>query len=70
KAFTSFYPTVFPEIKDPRQIHVSLDYEEGRVAFFNVDERSPIFTYPSASFGGIKVYPWVWVGPGTCLKMS
>ncbi|XP_009984343.1 PREDICTED: butyrophilin subfamily 1 member A1-like, partial [Tauraco erythrolophus] len=28
----------------PKRIRVSLDYEEGRVAFFSVDEEIPIFT--------------------------
>ncbi|NWQ72101.1 BT1A1 protein, partial [Neopipo cinnamomea] len=57
KAFTSPRPTLFPEIKAPRRIRVSLDYEEGRVAFFSVDEGIPIFTFPLVSFGGKKVYP-------------
>ncbi|XP_064493134.1 butyrophilin subfamily 1 member A1-like [Pseudopipra pipra] len=69
KAFTSPSPTEFPEIKTPRRIRVSLDYEMGQVAFFSVDEGIPIFTFPQVSFGGIKVYPWFWLGPGTCLKM-
>ncbi|XP_027766732.1 butyrophilin subfamily 1 member A1-like, partial [Empidonax traillii] len=69
KAFTSTHPTSFPEIQAPRRIRVSLDYEGGRVSFFSVDEGIHIFTFPQASFGGIKVYPWVWVGPETCLKI-
>ncbi|XP_062457112.1 butyrophilin subfamily 1 member A1-like isoform X2 [Rhea pennata] len=61
--------TVFSEIQGLKRIRVSLDYEEGRVAFFSVDEETPIFTFPLVSFNGIRVHPWVWLGPGTWLKM-
>ncbi|NXK24081.1 BT1A1 protein, partial [Arenaria interpres] len=69
QALTSPSRTLLPEIQTPKQIRVSLDYEEGRVAFFSVDEGIPIFTFPLASFGGMRVHPWVWLGPGTWLKM-
>ncbi|XP_064493131.1 butyrophilin subfamily 2 member A2-like isoform X2 [Pseudopipra pipra] len=69
KAYTSPSPTEFPEIKTPRRIRVSLDYEMGLVAFFSVDEGIPIFAFPRASFGGKDIYPWFWLGHETCLKM-
>ncbi|XP_053906138.1 butyrophilin subfamily 1 member A1 isoform X2 [Cuculus canorus] len=69
QALTSPNRTLLPEIQTPKRIRVSLDYEEGRVAFFSVDEEIPIFTFPLASFEGVKVHPWVWLGPGTWLKM-
>ncbi|NXS93270.1 BT1A1 protein, partial [Jacana jacana] len=69
QALTSPNRTLLPEIRTPKRIRVSLDYEEGRVAFFSVDEGIPIFTFPLATFGGIRVHPWVWLGPGTWLKM-
>ncbi|NXW51283.1 BT1A1 protein, partial [Nyctiprogne leucopyga] len=69
QALTSPNRTLLPGIQTPKRIRVSLDYEEGRVAFFSVDEEIPIFTFPLVSFKGIKVYPWVWLGPGTWLKM-
>ncbi|XP_032567580.1 butyrophilin subfamily 1 member A1-like, partial [Chiroxiphia lanceolata] len=69
KAFTSPSPTEFPEIKAPRRIRVSLDYEGRRVAFFSVDEGIPIFMFPRASFEGKKVYPWVCLGSGTHLTI-
>ncbi|XP_027765922.1 butyrophilin subfamily 1 member A1-like, partial [Empidonax traillii] len=68
-AFTSSDSTEFPEIQAPRRIRVSLDYEGGRVSFFSVDDETPISTFSQASFGGEKVYPWVWVDHGTCLKI-
>ncbi|NXY75953.1 BT1A1 protein, partial [Glareola pratincola] len=69
QALTSPKRTFLPEIQTPKRIRVSLDYEEGRVAFFSVDEEIPIFTFPLVSFEGIRVRPWVWLGPGTWLKM-
>ncbi|XP_063214503.1 butyrophilin subfamily 1 member A1 isoform X1 [Chroicocephalus ridibundus] len=69
QALTSPNRTLLPEIQTPKRIRVSLDYEEGRVAFFSVDEEIPIFTFPLVSFEGIRVRPWVWLGPGTWLKM-
>ncbi|XP_069734211.1 butyrophilin subfamily 1 member A1-like isoform X2 [Phaenicophaeus curvirostris] len=69
QALTSPNRTLLPEIQTPKRIRVSLDYEEGRVAFFSVDEEIPIFTFPLASFEGVRVHPWVWLGPGTWLKM-
>ncbi|NXL36198.1 BT1A1 protein, partial [Glaucidium brasilianum] len=69
QALTSPNRTLLPEIQTPKRVRVSLDYEEGRVAFFSVDEEIPIFTFPLVSFEGIRVHPWVWLGPGTWLKM-
>ncbi|NWV13545.1 BT1A1 protein, partial [Ptilonorhynchus violaceus] len=69
QALTSPDHTLLPEINTPKRIRVCLDYEEGRVAFFSVDEEIPIFMFPLASFEGKKVYPWVWLGPGTWLKV-
>uniref|UniRef100_A0A8C3I6T6 Uncharacterized protein n=1 Tax=Chrysemys picta bellii TaxID=8478 RepID=A0A8C3I6T6_CHRPI len=43
---------------DPRRIGVLLDYEVGRVSFFDADNEKPIFTFPPASFGGERVHPW------------
>ncbi|KFW66367.1 Butyrophilin subfamily 1 member A1, partial [Pygoscelis adeliae] len=61
QALTSPNRTLLPEIQTPKRIRVSLDYEEGRVSFFSVDEEIPIFTFPLASFEGIRVHPWVWL---------
>ncbi|NWH47810.1 BT1A1 protein, partial [Fregata magnificens] len=69
QALTSPNRTLLPEIQTPKWIRVSLDYEGGRVAFFSVDEEIPIFAFPLAPFEGIRVHPWVWLGPGTWLKM-
>ncbi|KFP78847.1 Zinc-binding protein A33, partial [Acanthisitta chloris] len=41
----------------PKVIGIYLDYEEGRVAFFDAEKEVPIFTYSSSSFAGEKVLP-------------
>ncbi|POI26603.1 hypothetical protein CIB84_009646, partial [Bambusicola thoracicus] len=69
QALTSPQRTLLPDVCTPTRVRVALDYEMGRVAFFSVDEEIPIFTFPPVSFQGIKVHPWVWLGPGTQLKM-
>ncbi|NXW83225.1 TRI27 protein, partial [Alopecoenas beccarii] len=43
QALTSPGRTSLSEIPTPRRIRVSLCYQEGRVAFFGVDENIPIF---------------------------
>ncbi|PKK17998.1 butyrophilin subfamily 2 member A1-like [Columba livia] len=61
--------TFLSEIQTPKRIRVFLNYEEGRVSFFAVDEKMPIFTFQETSFEGKPVYPWFWLGSGTLLKM-
>ncbi|NWI20430.1 BT1A1 protein, partial [Crypturellus soui] len=69
QAMTSPQRTFFPGISSPKRIRVALDCEEGRVAFFSVDEKTPVFAFPLESSNGVKIYPWVWLGPGTRLRM-
>ncbi|XP_044838093.1 E3 ubiquitin-protein ligase TRIM7-like [Mauremys mutica] len=45
----------------PQRIQVSLDYEEGQVAFFDADHKSLIFRYLIASFTEERVFPFFWV---------
>ncbi|XP_065262007.1 zinc finger protein RFP-like [Emys orbicularis] len=47
---------------DLRFIRVSVDYEQGQVIFANADNDGPIFTFPTASFNGERIYPWFRVG--------
>ncbi|XP_065714160.1 butyrophilin subfamily 1 member A1-like [Patagioenas fasciata] len=69
QALTSPGRTFLSEIQSPKRIRVFLDYEEGRVSFFSVDENIPIFTFQETSFEGKPVYPWFWLGSGTRLKV-
>ncbi|KFP60890.1 Tripartite motif-containing protein 10, partial [Cariama cristata] len=54
-------PTLLNLPRVPRKIRISLDYEWGEVAFFDVDNKIPIFTFPPASFAGERIRPWFWV---------
>ncbi|XP_053903430.1 zinc finger protein RFP-like isoform X3 [Malaclemys terrapin pileata] len=56
------YPdTLLPLSRRPGKIRVSLDYERGQVAFFDVDNEAPIFTFHPASFNGERILPFFWV---------
>ncbi|CAM5105210.1 unnamed protein product [Natator depressus] len=46
----------------PRMIRVYLDYEEGRVAFFDAGRGDPIVTFPPAAFAGERIRPFFCVG--------
>ncbi|NWS78283.1 TRI39 ligase, partial [Crotophaga sulcirostris] len=50
-------PTPLDLPRVPRRIRICLDYEWGEVAFFDVDNQTPIFTFPPASFGGERLRP-------------
>ncbi|KFV11575.1 Zinc-binding protein A33, partial [Tauraco erythrolophus] len=41
----------------PKVIGIYLDYEAGRVAFFDSNNEAPIFTYPPTSFAGERILP-------------
>ncbi|XP_055648504.1 tripartite motif-containing protein 10-like isoform X15 [Falco biarmicus] len=58
-------PTLLNLPRVPRKIRISLDYEWGEVAFFDVENKIPIFTFPSASFAGERIRPWFWVELGS-----
>jgi len=58
-------PTRLDLPRVPRKIRISLDYEWGEVAFFDVENGTPIFTFPPASFGGERIRPWFWVELGS-----
>ncbi|XP_042701540.1 zinc finger protein RFP-like isoform X2 [Chrysemys picta bellii] len=45
----------------PSRIQVSLDCEQGQVAFFSTDGEAPIFTFPPTSFTGERLRPFFWV---------
>ncbi|XP_008122381.2 zinc finger protein RFP [Anolis carolinensis] len=67
-AFTSPKPTLLILRHSPRKILVSLNYEEGRVEFFDADSDELIFTFLAASFRGETIRPFFWVTPGVWLK--
>ncbi|XP_054834657.1 E3 ubiquitin-protein ligase TRIM7-like [Eublepharis macularius] len=68
QALTSHW-TALSLCKKPRRIQVSLDYRKGQVAFFDADLAVPFFTFPPIFFKQEKIYPWLWVGPGSQLSL-
>ncbi|XP_063174774.1 E3 ubiquitin-protein ligase TRIM15-like isoform X4 [Chroicocephalus ridibundus] len=58
-------PTLLNLPRVPKKIRVSLDYEWGEVAFYDVENKIPIFTFPPASFAGERIRPWFWVELGS-----
>ncbi|XP_039357096.1 E3 ubiquitin-protein ligase TRIM39-like [Mauremys reevesii] len=61
--------TTLPLSQVPRRIQVCLDCEWGQVTFFDTDNKAPIFTFPPASVPGERIYPWLWVGAGSQLRL-
>uniref|UniRef100_A0A8C3JJ92 Zinc finger protein RFP-like n=1 Tax=Calidris pygmaea TaxID=425635 RepID=A0A8C3JJ92_9CHAR len=53
----------------PKWIRICLDYEEGRVVFFDAESKERIFAFPPASFQGERVFPWFMVMAGAQLKL-
>uniref|UniRef100_A0A8C3K480 B30.2/SPRY domain-containing protein n=1 Tax=Calidris pygmaea TaxID=425635 RepID=A0A8C3K480_9CHAR len=52
----------------PQQIRICLDYEEGRVVFFDAESKERIFAFLQASFQGERVFPWFMVMFGAQLR--
>ncbi|XP_063038129.1 E3 ubiquitin-protein ligase TRIM39-like [Melospiza melodia melodia] len=67
RALTEPAPTPLPG-RCPRHLRVALDYDGGRVAFFDGDDgpgqARPLFAFPTAQFGGEEVRPWFWLELG------
>ncbi|XP_005534100.1 PREDICTED: E3 ubiquitin-protein ligase TRIM39-like [Pseudopodoces humilis] len=61
-------PISLPEAPDV--VGVYLDYEAGRVAFFDSQREILMFTYPPMSFGGEQVLPLLCLGRGCQFTLS
>ncbi|NWR94861.1 TRIM7 ligase, partial [Furnarius figulus] len=61
-ALTSLERIPLFQVQVPRRVRVSLDYERGRVAFWDAERRVLLFAFPPASFSGERIHPWflVW----------
>ncbi|XP_053235518.1 zinc finger protein RFP-like isoform X1 [Podarcis raffonei] len=56
---------------DLKRIRVTLDYEEGRVSFFDADSGAELYTFSGASFSGETLLPFFCLGGGkTQLSIS
>ncbi|XP_062978303.1 butyrophilin subfamily 2 member A2-like isoform X2 [Elgaria multicarinata webbii] len=55
--------------KRPRKLGVYLDYEMEQVAFHDVSHKMHIYTFPSATFNGEMIYPFLHVGVGCWLRL-
>ncbi|XP_060094755.1 uncharacterized protein LOC132571979 [Heteronotia binoei] len=66
QALTSHWTPLYL-CRKPRRIQVSLNYERGQVVFSDADLDIPVFAFPPVSFRQEKIYPWLWVGPGSQL---
>ncbi|XP_014818024.1 PREDICTED: butyrophilin subfamily 1 member A1-like [Calidris pugnax] len=53
----------------PKRIRICLDYEKGRVLFFDAESKEQIFAFPPASFQGQRVFPWFMVDDDAQLKL-
>uniref|UniRef100_A0A8C3JIU7 Uncharacterized protein n=1 Tax=Calidris pygmaea TaxID=425635 RepID=A0A8C3JIU7_9CHAR len=69
KALTSPDDTHLTLRSVPKRIRICLDYEEGKVVFFDAESKEQIFAFPPASFQGERVFPWFMVMFGAQLKL-
>ncbi|XP_014816067.1 PREDICTED: tripartite motif-containing protein 7-like isoform X2 [Calidris pugnax] len=53
----------------PKRIRICLDYEEGRVLFFEAESKERIFAFLAASFQGERVFPWFMVTGDVQLRL-
>ncbi|CAM4561944.1 unnamed protein product [Lepidochelys kempii] len=53
----------------PSRIWVCLDCDRGQVTFIDAGAEAPIFTFPPGSVPGERIRPWLWVGPGSRLRL-
>ncbi|XP_067391487.1 zinc finger protein RFP-like [Emydura macquarii macquarii] len=61
--------TCLPLHRVPCRIRVYLDCDRGQVTFFYASDQAPIFTFVPASVPGGRIRPWLWVGPGSQLRL-
>ncbi|XP_077187437.1 zinc finger protein RFP-like [Paroedura picta] len=61
--------TPLPLRKKPRKLGIYLDYEMKQVAFHDVNHKTPIFTFPTASLNGETLFPFLHVGVGCWLTV-
>ncbi|XP_054831886.1 E3 ubiquitin-protein ligase TRIM7-like [Eublepharis macularius] len=53
-----------------KRIRVCLNYEGGRVAFFDAETATPLYAFSAASFSGETLHPFFWVCKSSHLVLS
>ncbi|XP_042310917.1 zinc finger protein RFP-like isoform X2 [Sceloporus undulatus] len=61
--------TILSSFSSLRRVQIFLDYEEDRVAFFDADTSALIYIFSPAAFCQERLFPWIWVWPGTELRL-
>ncbi|CAM5104924.1 unnamed protein product [Natator depressus] len=61
--------TPLPRSRAPSRIRVCLDCGRGQVTFIDAGDEAPIFTFPPGSVPGERIRPWLWVWPGSRLRL-
>ncbi|XP_077689525.1 zinc finger protein RFP-like isoform X2 [Eretmochelys imbricata] len=61
--------TPLPRSRAPSRIRVCLDCGRGQVTFIDAGDEAPIFTFPPGSVPGERIRPWLWVWPGSQLRL-
>ncbi|CAM4655484.1 unnamed protein product [Caretta caretta] len=61
--------TPLPLSRAPSRIRVCLDCDRGQVTFIDAGDEAPIFTFPPGPVPGERIRPWLWVGPGSRLRL-
>ncbi|CAM4666829.1 unnamed protein product [Caretta caretta] len=61
--------TPLPLSRAPSRVWVCLDCGRGQVTFIDAGAKAPIFTFPPGSVPGERIRPWLWVGPGSRLRL-
>ncbi|XP_077778388.1 zinc finger protein RFP-like isoform X2 [Podarcis muralis] len=57
-ACTSYFHSLLSLFWEPRRIRVTLDYEGGRVSFYDADSGAELYTFSGASFSGETLLPF------------
>uniref|UniRef100_A0A803TLR3 Zinc finger protein RFP-like n=1 Tax=Anolis carolinensis TaxID=28377 RepID=A0A803TLR3_ANOCA len=61
---------ILPPREEPKRVRVTLNYEGGRVAFYNANSAALMLEYPSASFSGETLLPFLYVDEKAYLELS
>uniref|UniRef100_A0A8C3JS82 Zinc finger protein RFP-like n=1 Tax=Calidris pygmaea TaxID=425635 RepID=A0A8C3JS82_9CHAR len=69
EALTSLNATRLTLRRVPKRIRICLDYEEGRVVFFDAESKERILAFPPASLQGERVFPWFMLTGDAQLKL-